>query len=525
LIFVLITLIVLVGAIIANYYLDNIKTFSNSAKSFETFEDIKNCVKDSYVLNYTDFHISNTNNINNPEYRLENSFMKIKRGNTKFYNDKNDIFRKGLKISSINTTQQKTLTKFFYEIEQCSENKEFTLYFKDVTYYNNGIVDIPKLNIEILDKTRGLDYDKIEKEIIEDKNIETYGFIDIDDTLNERFQILSKIIDEIAVSISQYSFSNLQNKENNLFSFRNGIMNVNNTRLGLDKPSIISGTDYNAFAKSNGGQNTYIQSNGLLYIDSYEKYCYNSSNKTFSVFACNDHTTNNPNNFDDSTSDYCTSINGKLHNSDLYYYNSMNERNDSNYVLVASESDFVNNLGSDHVYDVCKSYENYTDSKVKIYFENLGINTLIVDKAFHQMFNFTDYDGTEKNLDINNWTDVNENKVFSINKGENGYVISVSNNKDFITNSLNLSLNFYKNPFYPNREFDFFINNSGYDLLRKMFGKELENTTIKIVKSGNYIVLAMPVTVDIATDKIVSSSEYSFGNHIYMKFIEGSVQY
>lgn len=524
-IFILISLIVIVGAIITNYYLDNINNYANNIKSFETFEDIKKCVKETYILNYTDFHISNANNINNLEYRLENTFMKIKNGNTKIYNDKNEILRKGLKITSIDSTEQEILKKFFNEIEQCTENKEFTLYFKNVTYYNNGIIDIPKLNIELLDKTRGLDYDKIQSEIIEDKTIESYGLIDIDDTLNERFRILSKIIDEISVSISQYSFSNLKNKENNLFSFKNGIINVNNTRLGLDSPSIISGIDYNAFAKSNGGQNTYIQSNGLLYLDSYEKYCYNSSNKTFSVFACNDHTTNNPNNFDDTTSDYCSSINGKLFNSDLYYYTSMNERNDDNYVLVASESDFVSNLGIDHVYNVCKSYDNYNDSKVKFYFENLGLNNLIVDKAFHQMFYYIDYDGTEKNLDINNWTDVNENKVFSINKGENGYVVNISNNKDFITNNLNLSLNFYKNPFYPKKEFDFFINNSGYDLLRKMFGKELLNTNIKILKSGNYIVLAMPVTVDIATENIISSSEYSFGNHIYMKFIEGSVQY
>lgn len=528
--FIFVSLIFLVGYILIFYYTDHIKTFSNEIKFMENFDSIKTCVQNVYITNYSDIHIENVNNvISNRSYRYENMYVKIKLGNTKVFNDSSDDFRKGYSINSIDNELNPIFYKFLHEIEQCSSNREYTIYFKDLTYYNNGIVDIPKLNIEFYEKIIANNYEKID-EIVFDKKLENYGKINIEDDLNEKFRVINSIVEEISVAITQYAFSNISNKEKNLFSMKNGVMNINNSILGFPV-SPLSGNEENIYAKSNGGQVSFIQSNGLIYIDSYEKYCHNSNNLPFNdsvnSFKCDNHTSvGNPNTFEDDSDPYCETINKDLIDTDLFFPISFNEKDVSGNLMTGTELDFKNQLGKNHIYSLCKTYENHENSKVKLYLENILENSVdeLSKKAFKNFYYYDNNVSSNSTYDINSWTDINEKKVFSINKGENGYVIHISKNKDFIQNKLNINTSSYFNPFYPREEFNFFLNNSGFDLFYKMLGKESFNSDIKILKTGNYIAIALPVMADVATN-LINGTNYSLGDHVYIKFIEGTIIY
>lgn len=540
--FFILSLMILFSSLITIYYTNSISGYQKEIQILEDDNKVLECIKENYIKDYTEIHKNNLNNINT-NYRLENMYMKIKRGHTKIYTPN---ILDGLELSDFPSSQN-NLETFLTSIEECTINKEYTVYFKDVDYLNNGIVDIPKLNIYLYSKVLSRDYNNINEEITNNNDKYKIGFIDITNELNEKFDQLVSIMDEIVSSFSEYVFKNNKNKELNLFSITNGIYNANNKKLYSDDIDIDNnGEDINTFIKSNGGQSEFIQSNGLIYIDSYYKYCYNSYNLPFysndsddELFQCNNHTTSDDNSFDDTPNDnFCTSINEDLYTTDIYYETTMNNItvNDDNEVEDINTStsvDFTNELGESHIFQICATYDDYDSSSVKSYLEEILNNEdsdNILDKAFFNLFYFTKniynsttglYETTTKSYDINNWTDINENKVFSLNKGENGYVISIKNNKDFILNRINIPLSLYKNPFFPDEEFNFFINNSGYDIIDKVLGDDRFETSI--LKTGSYIEFAIPVVPDIATSN--ENEDNPFGNHIFMKLIEGSVIY
>jgi len=134
--------------------------------------------------------------------------------------------------------------------------------------------------------------------------------------------------------------------------------------------------------------------------------------------------------------------------------------------------------------------------------------------------------------DIKQWTSSKEKKVFQYKKTMNGTTLSIEDNLHFIENDLNIPLSSYTNPFFPDNNFDFFINNSGVNLLYK----SLQNKTFttKIDRTGSFIEYGIPSIVDIKnsdlpallngniSDNISLLHKYNF---LLKKYVEGLVIY
>lgn len=530
-IYLVIFVILIVGSMITTYYSDSILKSREELNNNNNNGDILKCIQNVYIGNYTNIHLQNLYNLVDgyPEYRLENMFLKVKDGNTQLYNTN---FLDGITIESLKTnTDQEDLFNFLNNIEACSgKNTNFIVYFKDVSYYNNGVIDIPKLNIQLYKTSIERNYTNI-LNAITTKKIPLIGNIIIDEELNIRYTTLVDIIEEISSSFTQYGLLNNTNKERNMFS----------SMYGMGSTSFIelyNNSNPKSFIKLNGGLPKFIQSNGSIYIDSYFPYCFNVGNvqdyKCEGGGAVAVDTT-----FNDSayTNDFCHKLNQKLYDNGVYTQDTTNtiKYNSSTgvYDITTStnDSDFQSNIGIEHIYTQCASLSD-NDSTIHTYLEDITYltNKPLIEKLFHGLYYISNYTSLaettpiNKKYDINNWTDINDTKVFSSIKGENGIVLMTDNNSNFLSNELNIPLNVYINPFYPQAPFNFFINNSGVDLMYSILKEDMYN--INILKSGNYLKLAMPIVPDIATTNITKVDYDLFKyNFVYTKFIEGVIVY
>jgi len=536
-VFVFFILLVVISTLISHYYMNNIIKLTENKKNNNNVTSVLKCISNVYKNNYSSIHKINLININDLKYRLENTYYKINQDNNFIYNK---YLKDGLNIKDLPSKEEK-LYNFLNSIRECTTNHKYTLYFKNVAYYNNGIITVPVLNMELYNGTINKTYDTINNNLFK---LKKYGNINIKKNLEERFNILKDIMNELSNAFANYGLGNVENKEENMFSVFNGT--ITDTKDNLDN----SGDMPSYYIKSNGGMNEFIQSNGRVFLDTYNNYCFNKNNDL--NYNCsgfdkdgNPVTVNTTFelNSESYTDNFCYNLNNQLKNDQIYYFKSLNpikyDESSNKYILTYSTNnmDFKNNIGKKHVFTFCYYKNPEINNDVENYLKKItGIdNTEVIKNLYYQLYYIKKYEDatTSKPIiikyDHKNWTDVNEEKTFKLTNGRNGKVISITNNKDFIENKLGIKLDNYINPFFPNEKFNFFINNSGFDLLYKVEGKNSKN--IKILRSGNFLKLAIPVTADVST-KIIKNSiakgtniKLDKENFLYQKLIEGLIIY
>ena len=542
-VYTVISIIILLFGLLSNYYMDNIELYQKKSIQLDKNPQLVQCVQDTYLKYYTDIHLNNLKYVikspNELKKRFDNTFVKFFPNKTEIYrkyidsNGNSQIFKDDL----LNVYSNPTILDFFDNLRSCN-NKNYILYFKDVDYYSNGIVDLPKINIEVFKNNKNNKYDDFINGLNSNNDINkmiSLGKININDSLNQKFNDLKNIVDEISVIISQYSLKNTSNKDLNMFAVKNGVgfasinsensINTGNTNIDkkLFNQDDIYSTDPNkVILKLNGGQSKFIQSNGLVFIDSYNNYCFNPSNDFNSTNHCYS-TPSNPiivnNSFHNGfNSKICEELNPQFNDTDIFFPNNVNALTDIN-INPNSFSEFKNktsSIGVTHNFTFCYNKENET-SKVVDYLEKItNINdnndTFITSSQdilgelyspldYIEKFSLIDFtQNFQVKYDIKNWTSSEEKKVFQYQNTINGATLSIEKNKDFLENNLNIQLSDYSNPFFPNQNFDFFINNSGPDLMYKILKQKLFKT--KIVKSGSFIEFAVPTVPDITTSDL-----------------------
>jgi len=566
--YLLIAIIIMLGSILTNYYTHNIDKYQAENLKLKTNQNLVQCINDVYIQDYTDVHLFNLEyGLKNPirlDKRLENMFIKFDPNGIKIFKQYPISSTQNTIINNepiTNLYTEPKMLNFFNNLKSCSMDS-YILRIKNLSYYNNGILDIPKLNMEVYKKNIRKTYNDLVDGLTNINNpLNLIGKIDIESNLEKKFDNLYNTLNEISDSISSYSLTKNTSNDANMFSNINGagsliidhqgnIPNIINDN-SLFQQTLYSSDNKKTFNKLNGGLYKFIQSNGIIFIDSYFNYCFNPGNSKIPTSVCMGGGISPEQSYNNlsSTDSICYKINHFLDDTNLFYNKHLNNFLTSaigstttySTTNIGTKNDFINNIAKKHTFTLCYNQEQ-KNSKVLEYLKNItyfNTNPIFDKKIIENIYSPLAYidnfyvTGFSKKYpvkyDINQWTSTKERKTYIYHKTPNGDFISIANNMDFIINDLNIDLSNYFNPFFPKANFDFFIDNSSASLLFKIFKGEAFNT--KITKTSNFLELAIPSIPDIKTSDIIDISlnnnlnkfhQYDF---LLTKLLEGLIIY